>query len=76
MAAVVPPRGANPFDDSGVCADTGGVRRYPGLHASLVEMLRDSVRAAPGAEALVEVGGRRVSYAGPLRDTDFGVPLL
>jgi hypothetical protein len=35
MAAAVPPRGANPFDDSGVRAATGGVRRYPGLHASL-----------------------------------------
>jgi long-chain acyl-CoA synthetase len=63
MAAAAPPRGANPFDDSGVHADTGGVRRYPGLHGSLLEMLRASVEAAPGAEALAEVGGRRVSYA-------------
>ena len=63
MATGAPPRGANPFDDSGVRADTGGVRRYPGLHASLLEMLRDSARAAPGAEALAEVGGRRMSYA-------------
>jgi acyl-CoA synthetase (AMP-forming)/AMP-acid ligase II len=63
MATAAPPRGANPFDDSGVRADTGGVRHYPGLHASLLEMLRDSVRAAPGAEALAEVGGRRISYA-------------
>ncbi len=63
MATAAPPRGANPFDDSGVRADTGGVRRYPGLHASLLEMLRDSVQAAPGAEALAEVGGRWISYA-------------
>jgi hypothetical protein len=28
MATAAPPRGANPFDDSGVRADTGGVRRY------------------------------------------------
>ena len=63
MATAAPPRGANPFGDSGVRADTGGVRRYPGLHASLLEMLRDSVQAAPGAEALAEVGGRRISYA-------------
>ena len=41
----------------------GGVRRYPGLHASLLEMLRDSVHAAPGADALAEVGGHRISYA-------------
>ena len=63
MATAAPPRGANPFDDAGVRAGTGGVRRYPGLHASLLEMLRDSVQAAPGAEALAEVGGRRISYA-------------
>jgi len=63
MATVAPPRGANPFGDSGVRADSGGVRRYPGLHASLLDMLRDSVQAAPGAEALAEVGGRRISYA-------------
>jgi hypothetical protein len=43
MATMAPPRGANPFDDSGVHADSGGVRRYPGLHASMLEMLRDSV---------------------------------
>jgi hypothetical protein len=42
MATAAPPRGANPFDDSGVRAGTGGVRRYPGLHASLLDMLRDS----------------------------------
>jgi len=74
-----PPRGANPFDDSGVRADDNGVRRYPDLHSSLVEMLRESVLADPGAEALVEVGGERLSYtqlwdraarvAGGLRDS-------
>ena len=57
MATAAPPRGANPFDDSGVRADTGGVRRHPGLHASPLDMLRDSVQAAPGAQALAEVGG-------------------
>ncbi len=63
----VPSRGANPFDDSGVAADENGIRRYPDLHESLIEMLDDSVRADPGAEALAEVGGGRVSYA-QLRD--------
>jgi hypothetical protein len=62
MATAAPPRGANPFDDSGVRAGTGGVRRDPGLHASLLDMLRDSVAAAPGAEALAEVGGRRMGW--------------
>src|SRR5215475_6635490 len=62
MAIIPPPRGANPFDDTGVQADSNGVRRYPGLHDSLVEMLHDSVRADPHAEALVQVGGERISY--------------
>ena len=58
-----PPRGANPFDDSGVRPDVDGVRRYQHLHESLVEMLSESVRADPRAEALVQVGGERASYA-------------
>jgi hypothetical protein len=29
MATAAPPRGANPFDDSGVRADTGGVLKGP-----------------------------------------------
>ncbi len=62
MAISVPARGANPFDSSGVQADKDGVRRYAGLHDSLVTMLRESVDASPHAEALVEVGGDRVSY--------------
>src|SRR5215469_17909504 len=57
------PRGANPFGDAGVQADADGVRRYPDLHQSLVEMLRQSVANDPRAEALVEVGGPRLSYA-------------
>jgi long-chain acyl-CoA synthetase len=55
-------REENPFDASGVVADAGGVRRYQDLPVSLVAMLDASVRAAPDAEALVEVGGERVSY--------------
>ena len=63
MVVTAAPRGANPFDDTGVRPDDNGIRRYPGLHESLVEMLGDSVRADPAAEALVEVGGGRLSYA-------------
>ena len=62
MVTMPPPRGANPFDDTGVQPDSDGVRRYPALHESLVEMLSDSVRADPHAEALVQVGGERISY--------------
>ncbi len=63
MVITPAPRGANPFDDTGVQPDSDGVRRYPGLHQSLVEMLSESARADPDAEALVEVGGARLSYA-------------
>lgn len=78
MAIAAPPRGANPFDDSGVKADAAGVRRYSSLPESLVSMLSASVRADPHAEAVVAVGGDRISYqqlwdrgarvAGGLRD--------
>jgi acyl-CoA synthetase (AMP-forming)/AMP-acid ligase II len=71
-------RGANPFDNSGVKADAGGVRRYSGLPESLLAMLSASVQADPKAEAVVAVGGNRISYeqlwnraarvAGGLRD--------
>jgi acyl-CoA synthetase (AMP-forming)/AMP-acid ligase II len=63
MVITPAPRGANPFDDAGVQPDSNGVRRYAGLHQSLVEMLSDSVRSDPNAEALVGVGGPRLSYA-------------
>src|SRR5215831_7010751 len=82
MTVTPAPRGANPFDDSGVLPDGDGIRRYPGLHESLVSMLRDSVDADPSAEALVEVGGARLSYtelwdraarvSGGLRDAGIG----
>ncbi|HVB45762.1 MAG TPA: AMP-binding protein [Streptosporangiaceae bacterium] len=64
MPITASPRGANPFDDSGVLAGADGIRRYPNLHESLLEMLRGSTDADPGAEALVGVGGERVSYSG------------
>ncbi len=62
MAIPAPPRGANPFDSSGVQPDSSGVRRYANLHDSLVAMLNDTVDAQPQAEALVELGGERISY--------------
>jgi long-chain acyl-CoA synthetase len=62
VAITAPERGANPFDSSSVRSDENGVRRYPDLHSSIVAMLRDTVEASPQAEALVELGGERVSY--------------
>jgi long-chain acyl-CoA synthetase len=51
-----------PFDQAGIVRDTGGVATYQKLAPSLVEMLRRTVDSRPGAEALVEVDGGRVTY--------------
>jgi len=51
-----------PFDYSGITRDSGGVAHYSGRPPSLVEMLRATVEKSPEAEAIVELGGERVSY--------------
>jgi acyl-CoA synthetase (AMP-forming)/AMP-acid ligase II len=51
-----------PFDYSGITRDSDGIARYGGIPNSLVEMLRGSVDKSPGSEAIVELGGGRVSY--------------
>ncbi|MEU1208556.1 AMP-binding protein [Nocardia sp. NPDC005825] len=56
-------RSHNPFEESGVALDAAGVRRYTDLPATLVDVLRAHVDARPDAEAVVEVGGRRLTYA-------------
>ncbi len=76
------PRGAAPFDASGIERDGRGVARYTGLPTSLVAMLRSTVDQHPDVEALVEVGGERLSYrqlwdrsarvAGGLQDAGIG----
>jgi len=56
------PRGRNPFDTSGVERGADGIARYTGRPVSLVQMLRASVERDPGAEAVVEVGGERLTF--------------
>ncbi len=51
-----------PFDQSGIIRGADGIKRYQGLTPSLVTMLRSSVEKAPQAEAIVEVGGPRITY--------------
>src|ERR1700712_4172943 len=51
-----------PFDRSGTEVGPDGIRRYTGLAQNLPQLLRASVAAAPDAEALVELGGQRVTY--------------
>lgn len=51
-----------PFDRTGVERDAQGIPRYTNLRNSIVEMLRDSVEERPDNEAVVELGGRRLTY--------------
>ncbi|HKD45935.1 MAG TPA: AMP-binding protein [Candidatus Angelobacter sp.] len=57
MSAVI-----HPFDESGIERGADGIARYQNRPRSLVEMLRNSVDKSPNAEALVEVGGERLTY--------------
>src|SRR5690349_22800742 len=56
------PRGHHPFAMSGIVRDDRGVAHYSDLATSLVTLLRGAVDAHPDGEALVEVGGRRLTY--------------
>ncbi len=51
-----------PFDMSGVQRGGDNVLHYQGLHRSVLAMLRETVDAASGEEAVVEVGGPRLTY--------------
>jgi acyl-CoA synthetase (AMP-forming)/AMP-acid ligase II len=56
-------RGAAPFDTSGITRGDDEIARYDHLHPSVVAMVRASVERHPDVEAVVEVGGERVTYA-------------
>lgn len=56
------PRGQSPWDYSGITRWPDGIARYDALPPSLIHMLREAVDAAPDGEAVVEVGGERLSY--------------
>src|ERR671931_597012 len=50
------------FDMSGIERGEDGVARYLDRPRSLLEMLRRTVERKPDAEAIVELGGERLSY--------------
>src|SRR5688572_7941512 len=52
----------NPYPMHDIERDADGILRYTALPLSLVHMLRTTVEAKPDDEALVELGGDRVSY--------------
>jgi len=68
----------HPFDESGIVRGPDGIARYQNRPESVVSMLRATVDKHAGSEALVEVGGERITYqqlwdsaariAGGLRD--------
>src|SRR5271170_7698193 len=51
-----------PFDNSGIARGADGIARYLNRPQSLVHMLRATVDKWPNKEALVELGGERISY--------------
>jgi acyl-CoA synthetase (AMP-forming)/AMP-acid ligase II len=55
-------RGRNPFDESGIERGENGLACYTERPASLVHLLRASVERDRAAIAIVEVGGRSLSY--------------
>jgi acyl-CoA synthetase (AMP-forming)/AMP-acid ligase II len=51
-----------PFRTDGVTRDERGVAHYDGLPASLLDMLSRHMAVTPDEEAVVEIGGGRLSY--------------
>ena len=51
-----------PFPRDGIEVGADGIRRYRDLPRNLTEMLRSVVDRRPDGEALVELGGERVTY--------------
>ncbi|KUH94529.1 AMP-binding protein [Mycobacterium sp. IS-3022] len=56
-------RSQNPFPPSGLAPDDRGVVHYVDVPATLGEMLHAHVETRPDAEAVVEIGGARLTYA-------------
>ncbi|EGD55721.1 class I adenylate-forming enzyme family protein [Gordonia neofelifaecis] len=63
MSGIVPiSRARNPFPQDGVTVDARGVPHLDELPSSLIAMLAVHVDARPDAEAVVELGGERLTY--------------
>src|SRR3954454_7506832 len=55
-------RAVSRFDDTGIERGADGIARYVDRPSSLVAMLRATVDAHPDLEAIVELGGERLTY--------------
>ncbi len=53
---------SNPFDVSGIEIGMDGIKRYTGLAPNLVHLLRGAAEEQADHDALVELGGARVTY--------------
>lgn len=62
-AVTVISREQNPFADDDIVVDADGVRHFRELPESLVAVLRGNAAENPDVEALVEIGGERLTYA-------------
>jgi acyl-CoA synthetase (AMP-forming)/AMP-acid ligase II len=60
--SVLHPGALYPFSESGVTRGLDGIARYDERQPSLVHVLRASVESDPDHEALVELGGERLTY--------------
>ncbi|MEU9859497.1 AMP-binding protein [Streptomyces sp. NPDC047971] len=57
------PRSRNPFSQDGLAREGDASPRYPDAPATLLDALRTHVEIRPDAEAVVELGGDRLTYA-------------
>lgn len=55
-------RSRNPFPQSGVSRDCLGTPRYAAVPETLLDVLRTHVESRPDSEAVVEIGGDRLTY--------------
>lgn len=63
MAITVISREGNPFSRKRIAIGADGIPRYAGLSESVVAALKRQVDKGGAREAVVEIGGRRLTYA-------------
>lgn len=56
------PRDRNPFPQTGISRDSHGIPHYDRLPATLLDMLAEHVDNRPDSEAVIELGGDRLTY--------------
>ena len=62
LTVIEVPRTHNPFPRDGIRIDDNGVARYTILPDSLLTLLKRQADSKPDVEAVVEVGGERLTY--------------